>query len=234
MITRADILLTRALADKRARNEHRLFVAEGRKLIGEIVQAGWTVRRLFEDPAELSRLSLLKTAPDALAWVEIPVEKPLPSAERQLILALDGVQNPGNLGTLIRLADWFGIDHLVCSDDTADCYNPKVVQATMGAITRVAVHYTALDTWLKQQRGEIFGTFMTGESLFDAELSAHGVVVLGNEGQGIRPAVEALCTRRITIPKMREKAESLNVATAGAIICAEFARVKTKFRIFGL
>ena len=157
-MTKADIQLVRALADKRGRTEHGLFVAEGEKLIGELRTSHLGVRKIFAleglfeggevetvSSREMERLSLLKTPSDSLALVEIPHHPFRPdTAQRELVLALDQVQNPGNLGTIIRLADWFGIPEIVCSPTTADCYNPKVVQATMGAILRVKVHYTCL------------------------------------------------------------------------------------------
>ena len=155
-MTKAEIQLVRSLADKRSRTEHGLFVAEGHKFIGELCTSALRVRKIFAleglfeggevetvSSREMERLSLLKTPSDSLALVEIPHHPFRPdTAQRELVLALDQVQNPGNLGTIIRLADWFGIPEIVCSPTTADCYNPKVVQATMGAILRVKVHYT--------------------------------------------------------------------------------------------
>ena len=165
-MTKAEIQLVRSLADKRSRTEHGLFVAEGHKFIGELCTSALRVRKIFAleglfeggevetvSSREMERLSLLKTPSDSLALVEIPHHPFRPdTAQRELVLALDQVQNPGNLGTIIRLADWFGIPEIVCSPTTADCYNPKVVQATMGAILRVKVHYTALEPYLAQAR----------------------------------------------------------------------------------
>jgi TrmH family RNA methyltransferase len=176
MITRADIQLVRSLADKRARTETGLFVAEGAKLVGEIAASSLRVRNIyssreFAHPAfehatakELERLSLLKTPSDTVAVVEIPHHRfDLAEAERGLVLALDEVQNPGNMGTIIRLADWFGISDIICTPNSADCFNPKVVQATMGAILRVRVHYLDLASTLSQARKrgvEVYGTFL--------------------------------------------------------------------------
>ena len=138
------------------------------------------------------------------------------------------MQNPGNLGTIIRLADWFGISDIVCSEDTADCFNPKVVQATMGAILRVRVHYTDLAKWLSSQgEAKIYGTFLEGENLYSAELDKSGVIVMGNEGQGISAEVAECVSHKLLIPPSpadRCGSESLNVAVATAVICSEFRR----------
>jgi len=285
MLTKADISLVRSLADKRSREEHGLFVVEGRKMVGEALASRFRVERAFAtaeaaeevvggaragaenglrtatvrslrpspvrspQPAlaatpevtivsdkEMERLSLLKTPSDALALVAIERPPlPAPAASTALILALDDVQDPGNVGTIIRLADWFGIEDVVCSPASADCYSPKVVQSTMGAIFRVRVHYIPLAQWLAEQRAPVFGTFMEGENIYAAQLPAAGIVVMGNEGRGITPAVEAAVTRRLAIPPFlaaREGgsegvgrgSESLNVAIATAIVCSEFRR----------
>lgn len=204
-MTKAEIQLVRSLADKRSRTEHGLFVAEGHKFIGELCTSALRVRKIFAleglfeggevetvSSREMERLSLLKTPSDSLALVEIPHHPFRPdTAQRELVLALDQVQNPGNLGTIIRLADWFGIPEIVCSPTTADCYNPKVVQATMGAILRVKVHYTALEPYLAQARERnipVYGTFLEGENIYSTPLTPGGIVLMGNEGQGIAPA----------------------------------------------
>ena len=249
MITRADIRLVRSLADKRSRDESRLFVAEGVKLISELLASGLKVRRLYAsaealdalpaasvaEPAtdkELERLSLLKSPSSCVAVVEQPRCSLDPAALcGRLVLALDDVQNPGNLGTLIRLADWFGIGDIVCSPSSADCFNPKVVQATMGAILRVRVHYAPLERFLGAMRdaGEpVYGTVLEGgENIYTARLSPHGVLVAGNEGRGISDATARMLTHRIFIPQYpadRCGSESLNVAVATAVACAEFRR----------
>jgi TrmH family RNA methyltransferase len=148
--------------------------------------------------------------------------------DTNLVLALDRVQNPGNLGTIIRLADWFGISDIVCSEDTADCFNPKVVQATMGAILRVRVHYTNLAKWLGEQRGvKVYGTFLEGENIYSMALDKNGVIVMGNEGQGVSSEVAAKVSHKLLIPPYpadRCGSESLNVAVATAVICSEFRR----------
>ena len=243
-MTKADIQLVRALADKRGRTEHGLFVAEGEKLIGELRTSHLGVRKifalegLFSGPEvevvgtkEMERLSLLKTASNSLALVEIPhYGLDMRALAGRLTLALDDVQNPGNLGTIVRLADWFGIEHIVCSPDTADVFSPKTVQATMGALAHVKVHYTELEDYLKAQAARqipLFGTFLDGENMYTKELSANGIIVMGNEGNGIRPQIEKLINQKLYIPSFppeRETSESLNVAIATAVICAEFRR----------
>ena len=243
-MTKAEIQLVRALADKRGRAEHGLFVAEGAKLIGELRASHLRVRRIYAlegvfdgpgvetvSPREMERLSLLKTPSNSLATVEIPRYRL--DAERlgdRLALALDEVQNPGNLGTIIRLADWFGIGEIVCSPGSADCFNPKVVQATMGAILRVRVHYCDLEAYLAAERAAgtpIYGTFLEGDDIYRTQLSPTGIVLMGNEGRGVTPACAAQVTRKLFIPPYpvdRRSSESLNVAMATGIVCAEFRR----------
>lgn len=243
-MTKADIQLVRALADKRGRTEHGLFVAEGEKLIGELRTSHLGVRKifalegLFSGPEvevvgtkEMERLSLLKTASNSLALVEIPhYGLDMRALAGRLTLALDDVQNPGNLGTIVRLADWFGIRDIVCSENTADCFGPKAVQATMGAIARVRVHYTALEPFLTRaaERGTpVYGTFLEGEDIYRAGLSAGGIVVMGSEGNGISSGTARCVTRRLFIPPYPGAAptsESLNVAMATAVVAAEFRR----------
>lgn len=243
-ITKADIQLVRSLADKRDRTESGLFVAEGEKLIGELRASQMRIRRIYAlegtfsgpeveivSPRDMERLSLLKTANNSLALIEIPQYR-LQAADLagRLTLALDEVQNPGNLGTIIRLADWFGIRDIVCSEGSADCFNPKVVQATMGAILRVRVHYTPLAEFLATAAGPempVYGTFLEGENIYRTELSTAGIVVMGNEGRGISPATARTVTRKLFVPPYpadRHGSESLNVAMATGIVCAELRR----------
>lgn len=243
-MTKAELQLVRSLADKRGRTETGLFVAEGAKLVGELRASHLRVRKIFAleglfegpevecvTPRDMERLSLLKTASNSLALVEIPRYRfDAAGAGRRLTLALDQVQNPGNLGTIIRLADWFGIGDIVCSPDSADCFNPKVVQATMGAILRVRLHYTELDALLADaaaRRTSLYGTFLEGENLYDAELTEGGIVVMGNEGRGVSERVARHIDHRLFIPPYpadRHGSESLNVAMATGIVCAEFRR----------
>ena len=242
-MTKAEIQFVRSLADKRVRDEEHLFIAEGDKLIDEILHSSLRVRSLyaleghFVGPAEtvtakeMERISQLKTASTSLAVVEQPRHKtPLKAAADKLSLALDGVQNPGNLGTIIRLADWFGVEDIFCSEDTADCFNPKVVQATMGAILRVRVHYLDLSAVLRSAAAQgtpIYGTFLDGENIYDCKLEQRGIIVMGNEGKGVSEACAKSVTDRLYIPPYPAdctSSESLNVAIATAVTCAEFRR----------
>lgn len=238
MLTRNEILDIRSLGDKQSRLDQGVFVAEGRKLTDEVAASQFHVCRLLstvERPdaetvsaKDMERISQLKTPTDTLAVVEIPHYTLSPrTASDNLVLALDRVQNPGNLGTIIRLADWFGISDIVCSEDSADCFNPKVVQATMGAITRVRVHYTSLTEFLQKVKAPVYGTFLEGDDLYTTTLSHNGVIVMGSEGQGISKAVEEHITKRLFIPPFprdRHAVESLNVAIATSVLCAEFRR----------
>lgn len=254
MISKARIREIRALERKKVRDREGLFVAEGPKLVGELlaaqgVQGGLSLRYLAAMEAwlrenasktggaevdvvsaeELARASLLQHPQDVIALFSIPrTEVSLCEvAERELVLALDGVQDPGNLGTIVRLADWFGIRHVFCSADCADVFNPKATQATMGALARVGVHNVDLVGALQKTKAPVFGTFLDGDNIYGEPLSANGVVVMGNEGRGISSQVETLVNRRLFIPPFpehRQTVESLNVAIATAIVCAEFRR----------
>ena len=242
---KADIQFVRSLAEKRVRDQERLFVAEGSKLTEEILASKFVVRRIYTtrtdlkgknievvDQREMERISQLKTANDTLAVVEQPNHKlSLANLRGKLTIALDGVQNPGNLGTIIRLADWFGVEDIICSRDTADCFNPKVIQATMGAILRVRVHYTDnLPSLLQEAHREglnIYGTLLDGGNIYDERLDASGIIVMGNEGRGITDETRKVLTHRLLIPSYPADAptsESLNVAMATGIILAEFRR----------
>ncbi len=240
-MTKSDIQFVRSLHDKSGRNQHGLFIAEGEKLIGEIIESGLVVRKIYAltgalpfdgvetiSQKEMERISTLKSANNSVAVVEIPqYTLDLSTLDNRLILALDEVQNPGNLGTIIRLADWFGIEDIVCSPNSADLYNPKVVQATMGAITRVRVHYRPLVPLLESCNSTIYGTLLDGENIYDSQLQNRGVIVMGNEGRGLSPEVNRLVNKKLYIPPFPTDSvgsESLNVAIATAIVCSEFRR----------
>lgn len=246
-MTKAEIQFIRSLADKRTRDSEGLFIAEGVKLVEEIRASDYHIRRIYTtrtdivgaevervERKDMERISELKTASDTLAIVEKPRYKlSLPSIKGDLAIALDGVQNPGNLGTIIRLADWFGVKDIICSAECADCFNPKVVQATMGAILRVRVHYTDnLAQLLRDAHSEgmpIYGTLLDGENIYTKELTTHGIIVMGNEGRGLTEECRGELTERLFIPPYPANAptsESLNVAMATGIILAEFRRPK--------
>lgn len=248
MLSKNKIKLIHSLDKKKFRTEHRLFVAEGPKLVEELMAVWqpvyvaatqeWTHQnssRLKDiewdeiSNEELSKASLLKTPQQVIALFALPCyDASLKEiASKELCLVLDGVQDPGNMGTIIRLADWFGIEHIFCSPDTADIFAPKAIQATMGAIGRVKVHYTNLVEALSETEAPIYGTHLDGDNIYEKSLTAHGAIIMGNEGKGVSPEVGALVTSRLYIPPYptdREKVESLNVAIATAIVCAEFRR----------
>ncbi len=241
---KSELQMVRSLADKRSREELGLFLAEGEKLITELRESHLRVRKIYSldgvfegagvewiAPKEMERISQLKSANNSVALVEIPrYDLDIETLGDELVLMLDNVQNPGNLGTIIRLADWFGIKHIICSLSSADCFNPKVVQATMGAILRVKVHYADLGDVLTQMRSmgvPIYGTLLEGDNIYKRELTRNGVIIMGNEGQGISPEVQSFISDKLYIPPYPADcagSESLNVAVATAVVCAEFRR----------
>ena len=244
-MTKAEIQFVRSLADKRMRDSEGLFIAEGDKLVEEILSSGLTVRSLYTthrdsmlrgatliERSEMERISQLKSANTTLAVVEQPRYRLYEGAlKHTLVLALDGVQNPGNMGTIMRLADWFGVSDILCSRECADCYNPKVVQATMGAILRVRVHYVddlaALLKRLNSCGMPIYGTLLDGENIYTKQLTANGVIVMGNEGRGLSDVCRATVSDSLFIPPYpidTPTSESLNVAMATAVVLAEFRR----------
>lgn len=240
MITKSQIKLITSLKQKKFRQQHGFFVAEGIKTINELLCSTLELHALFTtrpfkidaslhetiiSDKDLKRISFLKTPNTALAVFKIP--KPQPIKKDGFMVALDTVNDPGNLGTIIRLCDWFGVRDLVCSTHTADCFNPKVVQATMGSITRVNVSYVDLEDFLKDYEGPVFGAFMDGENVYSSNLPKQGVLVMGNEANGISKEIEALVTQKIAIPRFGklQATESLNVATATAILLSEFKRI---------
>ena len=239
---------------KKFRDELGLFVAEGDKCVEEL-RKGFELVSLYREGenatrTEIKQMSGLQTPQGTIAVFRKPILPLAPSLEEraggEVIIALDGVQNPGNLGTIIRTCDWFGVHDIVCSHDTADCYNPKVVQATMGALARVRVQYTDLAEWLKAVSSQhsdvrIYGTLLEGKDMYEElsairnQLSAEGsklkaessIIIMGNEGNGISEEVRAMVTHPIRIPsypKDAETSESLNVSIATAIVLAEFRR----------
>ena len=247
-ISKAQVKFVRSLQQKKFRDEHGLFVAEGEKCVEELRKAFELVYRiestdrgtgipqphsLSATPTEIEQMSSLRTPQGVIGVFRKPSFSESVIEQDGLILALDGIQDPGNLGTIIRTCDWFGVHDIFCSQDTADCYNPKVVQATMGALARVRVHYVNLSEWLSARQGPIYGTLLDGKDMYevisqsDGPLPASPVIVMGNEGNGISQAVRPLITHPVRIPSYpahAETSESLNVSIATAIVLAEFRR----------
>ncbi|MCM8569037.1 RNA methyltransferase [Gramella jeungdoensis] len=240
MVSKNQIKLIKSLSQKKFRNKYGLFVVEGLKGVREFINSDYelnslyTTGEIFNVPGELSdkikekdlrKISFLKTPQQALAVFTIPQQKNINL--NGLVLVLDGVRDPGNLGTIIRLCDWFGIESIVCSEDTVDCYNPKVVQASMGSLTRVNVSYTDLkDFFLNNRNVPVYGAMLDGENIYSSNLPDSAFIVMGNEANGVSEEVKKLLTREINIPQFGQdqNTESLNVATATAIILSEFRR----------
>ncbi len=227
MISKAVIKKIRALEAKKRRTETGLFVAEGRKVIEELAKTEAPVEVYYGDDAD--KASLLQHPQGALALFSTDICNRITPVST-LTIMLDGVQDPGNLGTIIRIADWFGIDHIRCSRDTADVFNPKVVQASMGSIARVRVDYGDITEMLDALPAgfPVYGTSLDGKNIYKERLTQEAVIVFGNEGNGISAAVRQRITRALLIPNYppgRATAESLNVAAAAAIVCAEFRRI---------
>lgn len=253
MISQNKRKMLRLLEQKKRRDAEGLFVAEGRKTVGDLLRGGLTctylagtTERLGELEAELrggrtevaeasaeelAEVSALQTRSELIGIFRKPeMEEPVASAD-ELILALDEIQDPGNLGTIIRTADWFGIRTMVCSTRCADAYGPKAVQATMGALSRVRVHYTNLGRWLERNGTEwhapVMGTYLDGEDMYRTALPTGGVVLMGNEGHGIDPALAPYVTHKLLIPSYPmgcATSESLNVSTATAVVVSELRR----------
>jgi TrmH family RNA methyltransferase len=243
MITKKQIKYIHSLEQKKNRKKEGVFVAEGPKVVNDLLKVlqpeiifatpDWHVQwpmigQVVEvDDDELRKISFLQHPQQVLAVFRLP-SPPAIMIDERLYLALDSVQDPGNLGTIIRIADWFGIDTIFCSTDTADAYNPKVVQATMGSIARVQIVYTDLEQFFDSLPAgfPVYGTLLDGENIYRKELSPHGIIVMGNEGNGISEAIQKRITRRLFIPDFHqgETADSLNVAIAAAITCSEFRR----------
>jgi len=250
MISKNQLKYVRQLEQKKYRKREGLFVAEGVKVVNDLLLRyqpkmlfamheylethplhNATFETIEVSPDELTRLSFQQHPQQVLALFPIPtINYNLSSINNNLSLALDGVQDPGNLGTIIRIADWFGIENIYCSEDTVDAWNPKVVQATMGSISRVNLIYIDLPQMLDNLPPDfpVYGTFLDGKNIYEESLSQEGLVIMGNEGNGISDAVRSRVNRRLLIPDFHqgETADSLNVAIATAITCSEFRRRK--------
>ncbi len=252
MLSKNQAKFIKSLVMKKNRREEGLFIAEGPKVVGDLLRGGFIPHSIFTTEQvenwqlmacqynnrclvqtitadELQRISCLQHPQQVLAIFHIPATDNFSFSTLQstLSLALDGIQDPGNLGTIIRIADWFGIDTIFCAPDTADVYNPKVVQATMGSLAHVRIIYTDLVSLLSQANCPIYGTLLDGDNIYDQPLTTNGIIVMGNEGNGISAVTRQFITHKLFIPSYHtdsRRAESLNVAIATAITCAEFKR----------
>ncbi len=240
MVSKNQIKLISSLQQKKFRSVNQLFFAEGVKVIQELLKSNFALEHLYTteplfdavnsnfktiiSESDLKKISALSTPNNCLAVFRIPSVKPI--IENGLILALDDIRDPGNLGTILRLCDWFGISQVICSEQTVDIYNPKVVQATMGSIARLNVSYVDLHLFLQKTTLPVFGTFMDGSTIYQETLPKEAIVVMGNEANGISESIEKTIKNRLTIPRFGDlqQTESLNVATATAIILSEFRR----------
>lgn len=228
MITNKALKQIKSLTQKKFRKEHQQFVVEGIKSVENFIAQGFQPITIFATAtldslsatliksAEMKRISALKNPSPVLAVFPLPEPLPLPQSGR--ILVLDQLSDPGNLGTLIRLCDWFGIKDIVCSLDTVDCYNPKVVQASMGSLSRVRCHYTFLEKYFEQTHLPVYGTYMNGTSIYETALPKDAFLVFGNEANGISKSVTEKVTDKLTIPRFSSPGpESLNIAVAASI-----------------
>jgi len=239
MVTKSELKYIQSLSDKKVRLETGCFIAEGVKLVGEMIAAGYPLKAVYaldnwESPDasievtrveafELEKMSLLQTPNQVLAVAMMPQKPNAIDVTKQLTIVLDGIQDPGNLGTIIRTADWFGIQQIVASEDTADVYNPKVIGATMGSFMRVQVSYKNLAAWLPTIKLPVYGALLEGENIFTTKAPKQGLLVIGSEGKGIRENVIDFITHPVTIPKTGG-AESLNAGIAAGIIVAQLTR----------
>ncbi len=250
MLSKNKIKFINSLNIKKYRKKEKAFVCEGRKIFELVANSNYKIIEVFATASfidnysekypniifseikenELSKISYLSTAQQVLTIVEIPDNKlNFENIKQNLTLFLDKIQNPGNLGTIIRIADWFGIKNIVCTSDSVDIYNPKVIQATMGSFLSVNVFYEDTETFfakIKQMQLPVYGTFIDGADIYSSEILPSGIIVFGNEANGITPEVEKHITKKISIPdyNTNKSAESLNIAVSAAIVCAEIKR----------
>lgn len=255
MLSKAQLQFVRSLHQKKFRNEHSRFIAEGPVLVEEALKSGFKVETIFTvkegveqikikteitgteiievSENELQRLSILKQPHQMLALVQMKPENLLPGNINSLFLALDHIADPGNMGTIIRIADWFGIKGIICSGDCVEMYNPKVVQASMGSVFRVNISYSSLPSFIQKTKSDdkelnIYGTILSGKNIYEEQLEQKGIIVMGNETRGISNELLKLIDKPLSIPSYNsdttQRAESLNVAIAAAIVCSEFRR----------
>ena len=239
MVTKSELKYIQSLSDKKVRLETGCFIAEGVKLVGEMIAAGYPLKAVYaldswESPDatlevtrieafELEKMSMLQTPNQVLAVAMMPQKKETLNLAGPLTIVLDGIQDPGNMGTIIRTADWFGITQIVASEDTVDVYNPKVIGATMGSFMRVSVTYKNLAEWIPTVKLPVYGALLEGENVFTIKTPQKGLLVIGSEGKGIRENIIDFITHPVTIPKIGD-AESLNAGIAAGIIVAQLTR----------
>ncbi|MFT6064886.1 MAG: TrmH family RNA methyltransferase [Polaribacter sp.] len=239
-ISKNQLKIITSLSQKKYRQKHHLFIAEGKKVVNELLNSSFEIDTLFATDEfktdissdkiirilekDLQKISNLKSSNKALGLFKIPDEKPL--KKNGIIIVLDAINDPGNLGTIIRLCDWFGVHQVVCSKDTVDCYNQKVVQASMGSLTRVSVRYLDLEPYLQDAELPTFIADMNGANVYQTTLPKEAILVMGNEANGVSDKIKSLINHKISIPRFGEiqETESLNVATATAILLSEFKR----------
>lgn len=247
MLSKAQISLITSLQNKKFRKQHGLFIVEGIKSVMEFISSRYQVESIFYTgdvstkvgkishnikcheltETEFQKISALKSPQGILALVKLPSQQTIVSdnLKNKFSLVLDDVQDPGNLGTIIRTAEWFGIEHIICSIGTVDAYNPKVVQATMGSLARLQIYYTDLAEFIQSSNLKVYGALLHGQSIYQTQWTDEGLIVMGNEGNGISEELTALIDQAITIPRIGQ-AESLNVAVATTIFCSEISRQK--------
>ena len=238
-LSKNQLKLVTSLQQKKYRTIHNLFIVEGVKVVDEFLNSNFELEQLFclDDSnyqsvdnvtiisqIELKKISTLKNPNNVLALFKMP--KTVDPIKQGFILALDEINDPGNLGTIIRLCDWFGVDQLICSNNTVDCYNSKVVQATMGSLTRISIVYTDLELYLEKANLPKYASLMDGENVYKSKLPKEAILVMGNEANGIKDSIKKLLTHSVSIPRFGnlQQTESLNVATATAILLSEFKR----------
>ena len=250
MLSKNKIKQINSLKIKKYRKQENAFVCEGEKIFDLLINSVFEIKEIFAtaefidantikykniqfivvEEKDLSKISSLTTTQKVIAIVNIPELKyKFSDFKNGLTLVIDKLQDPGNLGTIIRIADWFGIENIICSPDSVDVYNPKVIQATMGSVFRVNVFHIELETFLQkavEEKIQIFGTFLNSENIYTSTLSKNGIIIMGNEANGISPQIEKFVEKKLTIPEFNKTkaAESLNVAVSTAIVCSEFVR----------
>ena len=245
MLSKSTISFLKSLQQKKFRIEHGLFLVEGNKSVTEFANSSYQIEAIYHTAAidpkllklsgkinfteislnDLEKISSLKSPQEVIALVKIPAFPILNTTalKGKFAIALDGIQDPGNMGTIIRTADWFGIQHIICSADTVDVYNPKVVQATMGSLAHVNIYYVELAEFLGSINMPLFGALLDGSNIYKTDFGTEGLIIMGNEGNGLRPEIIKLVQKAVTIP-CGGNAESLNVGIATAIFCSEIKR----------